>query len=69
VRAISRERGGLGGVVLPSSARGEARWDLPEAEIDFAADRTVDVIASVPVLVVLLVIADATRGADAGGAS
>ena len=43
--------------------------DLPEAEIDFAADKTVDVIASVPVLVVLLVIADAARCADAGGAS
>lgn len=43
--------------------------DLSEAEIDFAADRTVDVIASVPVLVVLLVIADAARCADAGGAS
>ena len=43
--------------------------DLTEAEIDFAADRTVDVIASVPVLVVLLMLADAARCADAGGAS
>lgn len=43
--------------------------ELTDDEIDFAADMAVDVFASVPFLVVLLVSADAARCADAGGAS
>ena len=43
--------------------------DVAEAEIDLAADMVVDVLASVPVLVVKLVIADAARRGAAGGAS
>ena len=51
-------------------ARCRRAWpDLAEAEIDIAADSTVDVLASVPALVVLLVTADAIRCATAGGAS
>lgn len=43
--------------------------DVTEAEIDLAADMVVDVLASVPVLVIKLVIADAATCAAAGGAS
>ena len=43
--------------------------DVPEAAIDLAADRVIDVLASVPTLVVKIVIADAVTCAAAGGAS
>jgi hypothetical protein len=43
--------------------------DVPEAAIDLAADRVVDVIAAVPALVVRMVVADALICAAAGGAS
>jgi hypothetical protein len=43
--------------------------NVPEETIDLAADRIVDVVASVPALVVTLVVADAASCAAAGGAS
>ena len=43
--------------------------NVPEAAIDLAADRVVDVLAAVPTLVVRIVIADAVTCAAAGGAS
>jgi hypothetical protein len=43
--------------------------DVPEAAIDLAADRVVDVLAAVPALVVRMVVADAVTCAAAGGAS
>jgi hypothetical protein len=42
---------------------------VAEAEIDLAADRVVDVLASLPTMVVRMVVADAASCADAGGAS
>jgi hypothetical protein len=51
-------------------ARFRRAWpDVTEAEIDFAADRAVEALASVPAVVVMLVIADAAKCADAGGVS
>jgi hypothetical protein len=43
--------------------------NVPEEAIDLAADRVVDVVASLPTLVVRLVADDATACAAAGGAS
>ena len=51
-------------------ARYRVVWpEAAEAEIDRAADRAVDLLAAVPVLVVRLVVADAELRAAAGGAS
>jgi hypothetical protein len=47
----------------------KGRPDFTAAEIDFAADRTVEVLASDPRLLVALLLADAILRAEAGGAS
>lgn len=60
----------LGRCRAGSWARCRHAWpELDVAEIDFAAEMAVDVLASVPALVVLLVIADAATCAAEGGAS
>ncbi len=60
----------LGRARARSWARCRRAWpDIAAVEIDFAADSAVEVLASVPALVVLLVIAEAARCAAAGGAS
>jgi hypothetical protein len=43
--------------------------NVPEETIDLAADRIVDVVASIPTLVIRMVIADAVACAASGGAS
>jgi hypothetical protein len=47
----------------------KGRPDFTAAEIDFMADRTVDVLASEPRLVLAILFADAIQRAGAGGAS
>jgi hypothetical protein len=60
----------LGRCRARSWARCRRAWpDVAEAEIDVAADRAVDMLASVPAVVALLLITDAARSAAAGGAS
>ena len=68
--ALERVVDALGRCRARAWARFRSAWpDVTEAEIDRAADMAVDALASAPVLVVLLVVADAAACADAGGAS
>jgi hypothetical protein len=43
--------------------------NVPEEAIDLAADRVVDLVASLPTVVVRMVVADAANRAAAGGSS